>query len=66
MISFGIVLVNGLFESYIAQCELGTEMCILIKIQWLLLIERCWREFFIILFIVPNDYIGVLFISYAF
>jgi hypothetical protein len=32
MISFGSVLVNGLFESYIVQRELGMEMCNLTKI----------------------------------
>ncbi len=32
IISLGSVLVNGFLKSYIAQCELGMEMCSLIKI----------------------------------
>jgi hypothetical protein len=50
MMLLGNVLIIDLFESYIVQCKFNVNVCILIKIHWLLLMEMCWRDFLMIIY----------------
>ncbi len=52
MVSLGNVVMIGLFQSYIVQCEQGVDVCISTNIQWLLLLKMCWGVLFIILLIL--------------
>ncbi len=51
--SLGNDFADGIFKSYIVQCDSSVEVYILTKIQWLLFMKICRRDFFMILFIIP-------------
>lgn len=48
-----LFFIVNMFESYIVECKLGLETCILINIQRLLFIKTCWKQLVKYLSMVP-------------